>query len=299
MPTRPSSGGSCRTSSRTRFDTDRHPFTLTATLGEADGELQLVVEDAGEGVPEDVRARVFEEFSRSARSAGMPGSGLGLAIARSYAHAHGGELLLDQNGTRRRAISPRASHRLDSRHGRHARRTALRPTGRRRRRRGHRGDPLAARRPRSDLVRRRLSGSLDVPARARGVAARRVRGERRDERVPVRADARPRRAARRVRPPRGHAGTQAGRRRAPDRERRDRSARARLEDVPRPGRRRRDRSADVPRRDHGLPRLRRRARRRPDGRARARRSTSSSGGSPTVCARSCSTRSPTTRTRRA
>ena len=76
------------------------PVHLTATVGEADGELQLVVEDAGEGVPEDVRARVFEEFSRSASSAATPGSGLGLAIARSYAHAHGGELVLDQNGTR-------------------------------------------------------------------------------------------------------------------------------------------------------------------------------------------------------
>ena len=76
------------------------PVHVTATVGEADGDLQLVVEDAGEGVPEDIRARVFEEFSRSARSAGMPGSGLGLAIARSYAHAHGGELFLDQNGTR-------------------------------------------------------------------------------------------------------------------------------------------------------------------------------------------------------
>jgi signal transduction histidine kinase len=75
------------------------PVHLTATVGEAEGELQLIVEDAGEGVPEDIRARVFEEFSRSARSAGMPGSGLGLAIARSYAHAHGGELVLDHNGT--------------------------------------------------------------------------------------------------------------------------------------------------------------------------------------------------------
>ena len=76
------------------------PVHLTATLGEANGELQLVVEDAGEGVPEDVRARVFEEFSRSARSVATPGSGLGLAIARSYAQAHGGELMLDQNGSR-------------------------------------------------------------------------------------------------------------------------------------------------------------------------------------------------------
>ena len=76
------------------------PVHLTADLGEADDQLQLVVEDAGDGVPEDVRTRVFEEFSRSAQSAGRPGSGLGLAIARSYAHAHGGELVLDRNGSR-------------------------------------------------------------------------------------------------------------------------------------------------------------------------------------------------------
>ena len=105
--------------------------------------------------------------------------------------------------------------------------------------------------------------------------------ERRDERVPVRADPRPRRTARRGGgAPRGDAGTQAGRRRAPDRERCDRSPRARLEDVPRRGRPRRDRSADVPGRDHGLPRLRRRARRGPDGRARApgRRARAPVGG---------------------
>ena len=74
------------------------PVRVTADVGESGGELELVVEDAGGGVPDDVRARVFEEFARSERSAGMPGSGLGLAIARSYAHAHGGELQLDQNG---------------------------------------------------------------------------------------------------------------------------------------------------------------------------------------------------------
>lgn len=74
------------------------PVRVTADLGAAGRELELVVEDAGGGVPDDVRARVFDEFARSERSAGMPGSGLGLAIARSYAHAHGGELQLDQNG---------------------------------------------------------------------------------------------------------------------------------------------------------------------------------------------------------
>ena len=85
------------------------PVRVTADLGTTGDELQLVVEDAGGGVPEDVRARVFDEFARSERSAGMPGSGLGLAIARSFAHAHGGELLLDQNaasGARFRLVLP-------------------------------------------------------------------------------------------------------------------------------------------------------------------------------------------------
>jgi signal transduction histidine kinase len=76
------------------------PVHVTAAFDDTAGALQLVVEDAGDGVPEDVRSRIFDEFSRSARASGMPGSGLGLAIARSYAHAHGGELVLDQNGTR-------------------------------------------------------------------------------------------------------------------------------------------------------------------------------------------------------
>ena len=74
------------------------PVVVTAARGS--GELELVVEDGGAGVPEDVRANVFDEFVRSAESATRPGSGLGLAIARSYAHAHGGELLLDKHGDR-------------------------------------------------------------------------------------------------------------------------------------------------------------------------------------------------------
>ena len=73
-------------------------------------------------------------------------------------------------------------------------------------------------------------------------------------------------------------------------------ARARVEDVPRCGRRRRDRSADVPRRDHGLSRLRRRAHRRPDGRARARGRRARAAACRRRCGRSCSTRSPTIRT---
>ena len=90
-------------------------------------------------------------------------------------------------------------------------------------------------------------------------------------RVPVRADARARRPARRARgQARGAPGPAAGRRRAADHERRDRGARARRQVVPRPRRPRRRRGADLPRRDHGVPRLRGRGRRRADRRARAR-----------------------------
>jgi two-component system, OmpR family, sensor histidine kinase MtrB len=76
------------------------PVVITAAAGDEEGELRLVVEDAGSGVPADVRSRVFDEFARSTLAAGTPGSGLGLAIARSYANAHGGELVLDENGDR-------------------------------------------------------------------------------------------------------------------------------------------------------------------------------------------------------
>jgi signal transduction histidine kinase len=50
-----------------------------------------VVEDAGPGVPEPERARLFEPF---AKGAGAPaeGAGLGLAIARQIARHHGGEI---------------------------------------------------------------------------------------------------------------------------------------------------------------------------------------------------------------
>lgn len=57
------------------------------------GQLQVAVEDRGEGVPSEFVPELFERFSRSdpsRRRAG--GTGLGLAIAHSYAAAHAGEL---------------------------------------------------------------------------------------------------------------------------------------------------------------------------------------------------------------
>jgi signal transduction histidine kinase/uncharacterized membrane protein (UPF0136 family) len=67
---------------------------VVVTAAQSDNHFRLVVEDSGEGVPPQFVEDLFERFSRSdeARSRGQ-GSGLGLSIARSYARAHGGDLV--------------------------------------------------------------------------------------------------------------------------------------------------------------------------------------------------------------
>jgi len=70
------------------------PVTVSAR-GE-DGFASLEVSDRGPGVPEELRDRVFERFSRGGGDAGgSAGSGLGLAIVRAVAEAHDGAVTLD------------------------------------------------------------------------------------------------------------------------------------------------------------------------------------------------------------
>jgi len=71
------------------------PITLTAEA--ANAELQITVEDSGKGVAEGIRDSLFERFART-ESANV-GSGLGLSIARSYARAHGGDLVHEPGAT--------------------------------------------------------------------------------------------------------------------------------------------------------------------------------------------------------
>jgi GAF domain-containing protein len=60
-----------------------------------DRHLRISVEDRGEGIPDELRPRLFERFAHG-ETAG--GSGLGLAIARAYARAHGGDLIYNPLG---------------------------------------------------------------------------------------------------------------------------------------------------------------------------------------------------------
>jgi signal transduction histidine kinase len=56
------------------------------------------VRDAGPGIPEEQRARVFERFHREAPGT-TPGSGLGLSIVSRVAELHGARVeLLDATG---------------------------------------------------------------------------------------------------------------------------------------------------------------------------------------------------------
>jgi signal transduction histidine kinase len=73
-----------------------------------DTTLRVFVEDSGGGVPESLRDRLFDRFSRA--DAGV-GSGLGLTIARAYAQAMGGELFYrdDTPGARFELILPQES----------------------------------------------------------------------------------------------------------------------------------------------------------------------------------------------
>jgi len=60
-----------------------------AAAGAARG-IRLVVEDTGPGIPDGIRAHIFEPFFTSHASAG--GTGLGLSIVKSIVDAHGGSI---------------------------------------------------------------------------------------------------------------------------------------------------------------------------------------------------------------
>jgi signal transduction histidine kinase len=55
------------------------------------GDVEILVEDSGPGIPEDLREAVFERF-RQLGDGERGGTGIGLAITREFARMHGGDV---------------------------------------------------------------------------------------------------------------------------------------------------------------------------------------------------------------
>jgi two-component system sensor histidine kinase MtrB len=70
---------------------DRHGGGLVAVRAQRDGDDAVVhVDDAGPGVPEADRLRIFERFVRAGSRGSLPGTGLGLSLVAETVRAHGG-----------------------------------------------------------------------------------------------------------------------------------------------------------------------------------------------------------------
>ncbi len=66
---------------------------------ECGGRVRLAVEDAGPGVPEELREEIFERFARGVMAGSRgddTGSGLGLALVREHVHRLGGRVWVEE-----------------------------------------------------------------------------------------------------------------------------------------------------------------------------------------------------------
>ena len=72
---------------------------VTVTAYRKEKHVYLSVEDTGNGIPEELRERVFEPFFRvdKSRSRELGGVGLGLALVREIVRVHNGSILVKNN----------------------------------------------------------------------------------------------------------------------------------------------------------------------------------------------------------
>ena len=79
------------------FPRDGGSATVTISVGEANGSVEISVADQGIGIPEAHVERIFERFYRvdRARSRETGGTGLGLSIVRHIARNHNGDVRVE------------------------------------------------------------------------------------------------------------------------------------------------------------------------------------------------------------
>lgn len=72
---------------------------ITLSVSMAQGRHVLSVSDTGPGVPEDIRAKLFETFVRAERDRDKAGHGLGLALVQAIAARHGAKLTMPEGNS--------------------------------------------------------------------------------------------------------------------------------------------------------------------------------------------------------
>ena len=70
--------------------------SVAVRVEQIDSQVHVSVEDTGEGLGPEARARMFDRFWRGDPTRSAPGSGLGLAIARGLVEAHGGRIWAEE-----------------------------------------------------------------------------------------------------------------------------------------------------------------------------------------------------------
>jgi len=76
---------------------------ISLDVVERAGRILFIVEDEGEGIPEDMISSIFDRFEGRAVAGRQRGAGLGLSIVKTFAHMHGGTVSIERRepkGTR-------------------------------------------------------------------------------------------------------------------------------------------------------------------------------------------------------
>jgi signal transduction histidine kinase len=70
-------------------------ITLSGASSSVGQVIHVGVEDAGPGVAESERERIFERFARGATARHRAGTGLGLALVHEHIHLQGGRVWVE------------------------------------------------------------------------------------------------------------------------------------------------------------------------------------------------------------